>query len=297
VADSGTIAVGGCGVVTPFAAGIGNAVLQAEAATLCSGGDSYWAVPDDFLQRYDSFPAELKRERGAWITAGALSHACEDAAVKPADFPPERIALVVGSALAGQIGMISFAEEVRAQSARFVSPIHFPQTVGNYIAGALSRAFNIQGPNLTISNGAASGLLAISAACDLLVDGAADIALAGGTEVLSDVLVRSLGGSEFGDTNAGVWSEGACIYVLRPAGASDVPARAIIREWATAGPRSAPAEEGSVAHVVGKSLAAESAMRLGAAVYISDAPKQRRLSQLGDDGAVTGLVVERVESV
>ncbi len=290
------IAVVGCGVVTPFAAGVGRDVLRAEAATLCRSGDSYWAVPDDFLQRFESFPAELKRERGAWITAGALSHACEDAAVKLADFPAERIALVVGSALAGQIGMINFAEEVRAQSARFVSPIHFPQTVGNYVAGALSRAFDIQGPNLTISNGAASGLLAISTACDLLADGAADTALAGGTEVLSDVLVRSLGGSEFGDTNAGVWSEGACMYVLRPAGAAEAPPLAIIREWTTTGSRSAPAEEGSVAHFVGKSLAAESAMRLGAAVYFGGAPQQR-LSQHGEDGAATELMVERAESI
>ena len=56
--------------------------------------------------------------------------------------------------------MIRFAEEVRAQSPRFVSPIHFPETVGNYLAAALARGFGFRGPNLTLA-GDSAGMEAV----------------------------------------------------------------------------------------------------------------------------------------
>ena len=291
-------------MVTPFAADAGAVVLQRAAAARCEPDVAYWAIPDSFLDRCGALTAELKRERGAWITAAALTHACDDAGTVLADFAPPRIALVLGCTFAGQLGMIDFAEEVRDQSARFVSPIHFPQTVGNYIAGALSRAYKIQGPNLTLSTGAGAGLEAISTACALLADGAADVALAGGTEVLSDALVRGLGGSTFGETSAGIWSEGACLYVLRPADrTSGNRPQAVIRDWRacspsakTSSPRCEPAtppeESYCVEHLVGRSLAAESAMRLAAAIQSPDGPPTRTITHVRDGNDVHTLVVE-----
>lgn len=280
-------------MVTPFAADTGAVVLRRAVTARCDPDVAYWAVPDSFLERYDSLNAELKRERGAWITAVALIHACDDAGIVLADFPSERIALVLGNAFAGQLGMINFAEEVRAQSARFVSPIHFPQTVGNYIAGALSRAFEIQGPNLTLSTGASAGLEAISTACALLSDGAADIAIAGGAEVLSEDLVRGLGGSKSGEINAGVWSEGACLYVLRRADqTSPSKPRAVICDWSSGLSQSPPGDTYSVAQLVGRSLAAESAMRLEAAIQSPDGPGTRTVTQVSQANRYHTLIVD-----
>ncbi len=261
---AGGISVDGCGMVTPFAVGTGVDVLGGASAARCPADAPYWSVPDAFMERSADLAAELKRDRACWITASALTCACEDASASLGEFPAERIALVLGSAFAGQLGMIEFAAEVRDQSPRFVSPIHFPQTVGNYVAGAMSRAFTIQGPNLTIAAGASSGLCAVAKACALLADGAADIAVAGGFEVLSEDLVRGLGGTQRGADNSGIWSEGACLYVLRrvdDAWSGGV----VITDWS---PRETQFDDSddSIAYEVGRSLAAESAMRLASSV-------------------------------
>jgi 3-oxoacyl-(acyl-carrier-protein) synthase len=168
----------------------------------------YWGVPDDVLDDYPHLSNELKRDKGAWMTAVALEHACGQASLDRESFEPERVGMVLGCALAGQLGMINFANEVRQQSPRFVSPLHFPQTVGNYISGALARAYQIRGPNATLSCGSASGLDAIAEGVSLLSSGAADVVFAGGTERLSEELVAGLA-----DLNAPV-GEGACLFVL-----------------------------------------------------------------------------------
>lgn len=278
MADRDGINVLGCGMVTPFAAGCGAEVLRVATSAECAGEARYWSIPDSMLDRYGSFSSELKRERGAWISAGAIVHACENAGVALSDYDPPRIALVLGCAFAGQLGMIQFAEEVREQSARFVSPIHFPQTVGNYVAGALSRAFSIQGPNLTLASGETAGMGAIATACALLSEGAADIAVAGGVEVLSDAIVRGMGECDAGDGSGRVWAEGACMYVLQAAGgASERPPRAIITDWSAGDGGSAEScEMDSVAALVGRSLSAESAARLEHAICTSTGPIEGR---------------------
>ena len=215
MAESTTQAVvlSGCGWVTPFAAGTLTEVLAAApgAEPGSSSGREYQAVPDELLDGFPQLPAELKRERPAWITAVALHLAREQAALEADALEADRLGMVLGCALAGQLGMIGFADEVRKQSARFVSPIHFPQTVGNYISGALARSYNIRGPNVTLSSGAASGLDAIVEGCSLLAGGGADVVLAGGTDTLAAGLAAAL--AKPGVTVA----EGACWFVLERA--------------------------------------------------------------------------------
>ncbi len=293
MAKSAGIAVEGCGMVTPFAVGRGSEVLSRAQEARCQPGCAYWRIPDDICVPEESLSAEVKRDRAALITASALVHACADAGVDLAEYAPERIGLVLGCGFAGQLGMIDFAEEVRAQSPRFVSPIHFPQTVGNYVAGVMSRAFRIQGPNLTIATGAWSGLNAVIKACVILDDASADIAIAGGYEILSASLVEGLGGSTHGDSNAEVWSEGACLYVLRRCEDSPrKPPRAVIREWSSSRIDTDVGDTFSVAAHVGRSLAAESAMRLAWAVASQSEERQRIVAQISDDHPTANLIVE-----
>ena len=207
------IALTGCGWVTPFAAGSISTVL--EAARRHRGGpttdEDHWAVPDDSLADDLDLAKELRSDRGAWMTAVAFEHARRTAGLTGASVAPERVGLALGRALAGQLGMIEFADEVRRQTARFVSPIHFPQTVGNYVAGALARGYDIRGPNTTLSSGIASGLDAVIEGCRLLRRGVADVVFAGGSDSMSKALALGL-------TEPGVaLSEGACLFVLERA--------------------------------------------------------------------------------
>ncbi len=197
-----SIVLTGCGWVTPFAADSISDVLAAARQPAC------WTVPDERLDDFPDLSNELKHDRGAWMTAVALEHACRSASVELKSLDSGRVGLVLGCGLAGQLGMIDFADEVRQQSPRFVSPIHFPQTVGNYIAGALARGYDIRGPNITLASGATSGLDAIVEACSLLACGSADLVFAGGTEQLSKALAEGL--SELGAPaigEASTWPE------------------------------------------------------------------------------------------
>lgn len=220
------VVITGCGWMTPLSAGSIDEVLRAArelgtgggtkevvkpAHSAPSVGRAIWAIPDERVSDYPSLSKELQRDKGAWMTAAALEHACADAAIVVASVDSTRVGLVLGCGLAGQIGMISFANEVRQQSARFVSPIHFPQTVGNYIAGALARGCDIRGPNVTLASGPASGLDALVEACGLLANGQADVVLAGGTEPLIAELADG-----FSETDIPL-SEGACLFVLESA--------------------------------------------------------------------------------
>ena len=208
-----TVVLTGCGWVTPFAAGTIDEVLAAagRGRAPAASEDVYWAVPDEMIADYPDLSAELKREKGGWITAAALIHARADASLREEDVDADRVGMVLGCALAGQLGMIDFATEVREQTARFVSPIHFPQTVGNYLAGALARSYGIRGPNATIACGAASGLDAIVEACGIVANGKANVVFAGGADTLSKELAGGL-------AEPGVrLSEGACLFVLESA--------------------------------------------------------------------------------
>jgi 3-oxoacyl-(acyl-carrier-protein) synthase len=154
----------------------------------------------------EPLPEELSKDRGGRLAGLALLHARRSAAWQDGVFAPERVGLVLGCALAGHAGMIRFANEVRQQTPRFVSPLHFPQTVGNYVAGALARGFGLRGPNLTLASGGTSGLDALAGAFDLLAGGGADAVFAGAvTECPPDLP----GGAGLG--------EGACLFTLERA--------------------------------------------------------------------------------
>ncbi|NOS99711.1 MAG: hypothetical protein HOP29_03700 [Phycisphaerales bacterium] len=284
------IAIQGCGIVTPFAAGPACDVLSRAGLPPQPPESGYWPVPDSTLDRYPSLDDELKRERAGWIAAAALLYACEDARLSLDQFKPDRICLVIGCTFSGQLGMLQFADEVRQQSARFVSPIHFPQTVGNYVAGALSRAFKIQGPNLTVADGPTSGLSAVRTACDLLAEDAADVAIAGGAETLSDTIVRGLTAGPHRGPGAPAPAEGACLYVLRRADRIDAThSRAIITTWSNDG--SAAPDSYSVAARVGFSFAAESAMRLAAAIQSVEPDLVRTVVHTGNGSTGQTMVV------
>ncbi len=232
-----SIVLTGCGWVTPLAAGTIDNTL---AAARGDRGESvpahgYWAVADELVSEYPDLSAELKRDRGAWMTGIAFHLARRNASLAADALPPERVGLALGCAEAGQLGMIGFANEVRKQTPRFVSPIHFPQTVGNYIAGALARGFNLRGPNVTLASGTASGLDALLEASAQLKTGAADVFFAGGTAQLSDDLVKG------SDETAGILSEGACLFVLERAAAA--AARGVAPLATITGYRRSPVDE------------------------------------------------------
>ncbi|MCK4658038.1 MAG: hypothetical protein KAV82_00820 [Phycisphaerae bacterium] len=278
---SDAVVLTGCGWVTPFAIGTIPTVLAAAGETRhqLAADRNYWAIPEDRLADYPDLAKELRGVKGAWVTAVAFEHARREAGIMPDSVVPERLGLALGCGLAGQIGMIDFADEVRRQTVRFVSPLHFPQTVGNYIAGALARSYEIRGPNITLSSGVASGLDALIEGCHLLNSGAADVVFAGGTDCFSEELACGL-------SRPGVLlSEGAVLFVLERAeharrrGAKPLATVTGYRQTGADGPTPHEADDHLVSvagvrlpgavvieHWVGQCFAALGAAALGAAI-------------------------------
>ena len=221
------IVISGFGWVTPFAWGPIHRVMDELSSLRAQSrlGRGYSAVPDQVGDDCTLPGNEIKKNKGALIAAVALSHALESAKWSAECYADDRVGLVLGHALAGQLGMIQFANEVREQTARFVSPIHFPQTVGNFISGALARAWSIRGPNSTVACGNASGLEAIIDGCRLIETGQADAVFAGGTDLLIPEIANSLA------QNDEAVSHGASVVVWERSGPL---------QW-SAGTRCAPA--------------------------------------------------------
>lgn len=207
------IVLSGCGWVTPWAHGsIAEVLTAARHGGLLGHESGPFAVVDDSIRSNVTNPStELVREKCAWLPALALERAGREAGLTPSTAPSERMGLVLGCGLAGQLGMIEFAGEVRAQGTRFVSPLHFPQTVGNYAAGALARAYKLRGTNITLAAGPASSLNAIVEARAMLAAGDIDLAFAGGFEEWTPELARAVMDAS---PRAPRPAEGACLFVL-----------------------------------------------------------------------------------
>ncbi len=208
-----SVVITGVGWVTPSVSGHVAEVLVGlkQVASQSREGDSLVSIPESAFVEFEGVSKEIRSDRTSWLAASALVLACADAGIELADIAGKRTGLVLGTALAGQAGMITFANDVRKQSARFVSPIHFPQTVGNYQAGALTRQFKIDGPNETLANGSASGLDAVCEAVSFIHSGVVDIVLAGGADSISQPLLAAFGSSVHQH------AEGACFFVLESA--------------------------------------------------------------------------------
>jgi len=94
----------------------------------------------------------------------------------------ERIGCIVGSGIGG----LPMIEETHAEfverGPRRISPFFVPASIVNMISGHVSIRFGFQGPNLSLATACTTGLHSIGVAGRLIVDGDADVMVAGGAE-------------------------------------------------------------------------------------------------------------------
>lgn len=233
------IVVTGCGWVTPLRCGTTERFIRELAGagevhrvdnSQGGPGEDASTLSGEVLAEGEALPAELAADRPSLIAGRAAQFALIEAGIRLDTCESESFGLSVASGLAGQEAMIAFASQVREESPRFVSPIRFPHTVGNYVAGAFARGFRLRGPNLTFAGGAACGLTAIVEACRLLAAGEARIMLAGGWEALTPTLREAFTGT------GNLLAEGACFVVLESSVHAEQGGRGALAEvcdWGT----------------------------------------------------------------
>lgn len=126
-------------------------------------------------------PKKLTREMDPFMQYGyaAAMEAIEQAGEAA---KPERMGIVVGTALGGITPITETQDGVSKGEHKKVSPRFVPKIIGNEAAAQVAIAKGYRGPSLTVSTACSSGGDAISTACMLIMSDQADAVLAMGTE-------------------------------------------------------------------------------------------------------------------
>ncbi|MGF1426428.1 beta-ketoacyl-[acyl-carrier-protein] synthase family protein [Kitasatospora sp. LaBMicrA B282] len=185
------VAVTGLGLVTPA-----GHTAEANWAALCRGRSlaatdpELAGLPVDFSCQVTDFDAaaelgrSLARRADGFIQFAVVAarRAVADAALEPGAWPPQRVGVVLGvganslSTYVTEFGHLGLGRPDR------VSPLALPRSVPSMAAGEVAMDLGAQGPNFITSSACASGATAVGVARDLLLSGACDIVLAGGSE-------------------------------------------------------------------------------------------------------------------
>ncbi len=153
-------------------------------------------VPDDMFDPKDHF-ANAKNaksnDRYTHFGVAAARLAMKDGNI--GDTPetlenPERIGVMVGTAFGGAETFERETLKLAAKPERpKVSPFTIPALLGNTASGVVGIECGCKGPNYGVTSACASGSHAIGEAMGMIVDGHADMMLAGGTEATITPLV------------------------------------------------------------------------------------------------------------
>ncbi|HEX7156358.1 MAG TPA: beta-ketoacyl-[acyl-carrier-protein] synthase family protein [Burkholderiaceae bacterium] len=191
------VCVTGAGAVTP----LGNTVAEFHAG-LQAGRSGVRALGAEFAPRlaYNAFgtvdiepSARLPKARLAGLDrVCVLALIAAHEAVADAGLAPEGgghgslsgAAVYVGTGMGGAESIESGYQELLLRGGARVNPFMVLKAMNNAAAAHIAMDFGCHGPSLTFSTACSSSAIAIGEAARLIRHGAADVAIAGGTEAL-----------------------------------------------------------------------------------------------------------------
>jgi 3-oxoacyl-[acyl-carrier-protein] synthase II len=131
---------------------------------------------------------DLRRlDRNVIFALAAAREALVDAGTN--GFRPDRVGIVLGSAIGGFIELMRQAEILRERGPERVSPNFLPNVLVDSASGQLAIELGIRGPNYAIVSACATGSHTIGEGAELIRNGHADGILAGGTEACIHPLI------------------------------------------------------------------------------------------------------------
>ena len=192
------VVITGIGAVTP----IGNDAKATWEAALAgrSGIDDIRAFdaseyPVSIAGEVKDFDAQglasakdMKRlDPNVLFALGAGKEALADAGVN--GFRPDRVGIVLGSAIGGFTELMRQADILRERGFDRVSPTFIPNVLVDAASGQLAIDLGIRGPNYAVVSACATGSHTIGEGAELIRHGHADAILAGGTEACIHPLI------------------------------------------------------------------------------------------------------------
>ncbi|MGQ4479570.1 beta-ketoacyl-[acyl-carrier-protein] synthase family protein [Streptomyces sp. SAS_276] len=195
------VSVTGLGLITP--AGVGR---EATWQGVLSGRSTAATDPElkgcavDLSCRIPLMTPEQARIGGgkAWrmgrfsqLAVLAAREAVADAGLDPAGWDGARVAVVIGSGLAGAAHLEDQTLRHHQGGPELVSPALVPMLISSMAAGEVLLDLGAHGPSLATESACASGASALAVARGLLQAGLCDIAVAGGTEAAVTPVITS----------------------------------------------------------------------------------------------------------
>ena len=191
------VVITGAGVVSPIAAGRGDALWDA----LAEGRSGAEHVQIEGVGRICAFPVregedakerfgqrEARRmDRSGRMAAVAAAHALEDAGAIGAD--TERIGVSLASVHGGADVLLEAHRTFLERGADRVGPLAIPMSLVNHPCAATARALGLHGPSAAPTTACAAGSDAIGTALMMLREGRADAMVAGGADAPLSPLV------------------------------------------------------------------------------------------------------------
>ncbi|MGW2476997.1 beta-ketoacyl synthase N-terminal-like domain-containing protein [Streptomyces sp. NPDC001665] len=155
------------------------------------------------------------KDRASRLALRAAEYALGNAGLSDANATftgvADATAVVVSTNLGNADTVCEATDTIAREGVRGLSPLGLPQTSSSVIAGWLAIRYGLRGPNLTVCNGATSGLDALAWARNLIVAGRAEAAVVVGVEPANDVATQLLGEQA---------TDAAVAVVLEPADAA-----------------------------------------------------------------------------
>lgn len=109
--------------------------------------------------------------------------AVEDSGIKVTEENAARIGCIIGSGIGGLGTIEDTAVTIHEKGPRRVSPFFVPSAIINMIAGNLSIRYGFKGINLAVTTACTTGTHSIGLAAREIIHGAADVMVAGGSEM------------------------------------------------------------------------------------------------------------------
>jgi 3-oxoacyl-[acyl-carrier-protein] synthase II len=134
-------------------------------------------------------PKEVRRlDRNVLLALAAGKEALEDASLD-AQYEPERVGILFGSAIGGFLGIMRQHEVLQERGPDRVSPYFLPSVLVDSASGQLAISLGLRGPNYAPVSACATGSHAVGEGAEVIRRGDADAVLAGGTEACMHPLI------------------------------------------------------------------------------------------------------------
>jgi len=203
----------GIGVVS--SSGIGfdefsKAFLNKNNCTIAQNNYKLATVKEFSIEKYLPTP-KAYLDRSSQFLLAATSLAIGNA--KLSTIPPET-ALVIGT----QYGPLEteeiFYRDVIEKGPKFAKPFLFPHCYSNTGISLTAIEYNLKGTHVNIASGMTAGAEALTCAFHLIRSGRASIAIAGGYDVISPLLIKNLELTGLLNNNSFLPGEGAGIFII-----------------------------------------------------------------------------------